>query len=114
MGESEFSCQEQMAEPTDFPNLTALLNVEDEAIRKWDKALDKEVHKNKALTKELHEKAMEIEAFIEESELLHDDLNDLDGEIDTLEEQIDHMHEILGTYPNKTLRTMFDKTDWLH
>ena len=102
---------QQMAEPADFSNLTAPLNVEDEAIRKWNKALNKE-----ALTKELHEKAMKIETLNEESEesneileFQHDDLNDLDGEIDTLEKQIDHMHEILGTYPNKTLRSIFDK-----
>ena len=43
--------KKKMAESTDFSNLTAPLNVEDEAIRKWNKALNKEVHKNEALTK---------------------------------------------------------------
>ena len=96
--------------------------MKDEAIRKLNEVLNEEVHKNEALTRELYEKTVKIETLIERSkesnemlDFLHDDLEEtgfmlryLAGKINTLEQQIDHMHETLGTYPNKTLRSKYD------
>ena len=60
---------QQRAESTDFSKLTApwkqRLNEKDEAIRTLNKILTEEVNKNETLAKELYEKTVKIEMFIE-------------------------------------------------